>query len=89
MQHNCDLIPFKAIYGTAEVVPLHGDDEVIPLLAGPDNCELSIRDNFAMSALIALGSDDTYALARSKDRMTIAVEDAYFIADLMVTKRQS
>lgn len=46
-----------------------------------------LRDRFAMSALEALGSDDTFAFSRTPENIVASVKTAYVMADLMLVER--
>ncbi len=83
---TCVFVPQIPIYGIEET-PLYGNDE-LAIFGDLPPCTLTLRDQFAMSALIALGADQTYnfsRLDRNRDRATI---DAYYIADLMLEARK-
>ena len=82
---TCTFVAQSAIFGVDEQ-PIFGADE-LPTFGELPPCSLTLRDQFAMSALIALGADQSYnfsRLDRNRDRATI---DAYSIADLMLEAR--
>ena len=54
----CAFTPQAPIFGQDET-PIFGADETVTFGALPP-CSLTLRDQFAMSALIALGADQTY-----------------------------
>ena len=83
---TCAFVPQIAIFGVDET-PIFGVDE-LPAFGDLPPCTLTLRDQFAMSALIALGADQSYnfsRLDRNRDRATL---DAYSIADLMLEARK-
>jgi hypothetical protein len=83
---TCVFTPQIALFGSADTVALFSDNNDIATFYSVP-CELTIRDNFAMSALSALGSDASYALAFSRSDITQGVIDSYYIADLMLAER--
>ena len=81
----CAFTPQAPIFGQDET-PIFGADETVTFGALPP-CSLTLRDQFAMSALIALGADQTYNFSRQARNRERSVVDAYLIADLMLAAR--
>ena len=82
---TCTFVAQSAIFGVDEQ-PIFGADE-LPTFGNLPPCTLTLRDQFAMSALIALGADQTYNLSRQNANRERSTLDAYFIADLMLEAR--
>ena len=83
---TCAFVPQIAIFGENET-PIFGANE-IPSYGLLPPCTLTLRDQFAMSALIALGADQTYNFSRQVRNRQQSTVDAYFIADLMLEARE-
>ncbi len=82
----CSFVPQIAIYGANET-PIYGNDE-IPTYGELPPCTETLRDKFAIGALCALGSDQTYNFSRSDLAFSNSVRDAYILADLMLSQRE-
>ena len=82
---TCAFVPQIAIFGENET-PIFGANET-PSFGDLPKCSLTLRDQFAMSALIALGADQTYNFSRQDRNRERSVTDAYLIADLMLEAR--
>ena len=82
----CAFVPQIAIFGENET-PIFGADE-IPSFGDLPPCSLTLRDQFAMSALIALGADQTYNFSRQDRNREQSTVDAYVIADFMLEARK-
>ena len=83
---TCAFVPQTPIYGPDET-PIYGVNESASFGQLPP-CTLTLRDQFAMSALIALGADQTYNFSRQARNRQQSTVDAYFIADLMLEARE-
>jgi len=83
---SCTFVSQIPIFG-ADESPIFGVDET-PTFGVLPPCTMTLRDEFACHALVALGSDDTYALTRNAEQRQRSVEAAYNFADLMLAYRE-